>query len=56
MKMKWEEKFIELHTKGKVQEAKDLKNIHVPSKLYKYQKIDENRLKKFRKWKAIFFK
>lgn len=25
MKMKWEEKFIELYTKGKVQEAKDLK-------------------------------
>lgn len=54
MKMKWEEKFIELYTKGKVQEAKDLKNIHVPGKLYKYQKIDENRLKNLENGKLYF--
>ncbi|MCU9814113.1 hypothetical protein [Paraclostridium sp. AKS73] len=54
MKIKWEEKFIELYTKGKVQEAKELKNIHVPSKLYKYQKIDENRLKNLEDGKLYF--
>lgn len=54
MKMKWEEKFIELYTKGKIQEAKQLKNIHVPNKLYKYQKIDLNRLKNLEDGKLYF--
>ncbi|WP_250674834.1 DUF2971 domain-containing protein [Paraclostridium ghonii] len=54
MKMKWEEKFIELYTKGKVEEAKKLKNIHVPNKLYKYQKIDLNRLKNLEDGKLYF--
>ena len=54
MKMKWEEKFIELYTKGKIEEAKKLKNIHVPINLYKYQKIDENRLANLQNGKIYF--
>lgn len=54
MKMKWEEKFIELYTKGKAQQAKNLKNMYVPNKLYKYQKIDLNRLKNLEDGKLYF--
>lgn len=42
--LKWEEKFIELYIKGKRKEAKILKNIYTPERLYKYQPIDKERL------------